>query len=248
MLAYLADIPLRLAYCRENPYQLLTDWVPDPEPYTTIKHQVQRDLDLVTTIGATVLNDKLCLNISKDTWPDVKLKLIPVGVNPAKRWILVHAGVSEEKRSFPPEGLIETAKLLIEECDIQILFTGAVNEKTLTDQLQTGTGDGSFSISGLFNVNEFISLINHSELLISVNSGPVHIAAAMQTPVVVLYAQTNPQHTPWKTPNRVLYYSIDEAQHSKNEIIKFVNDKLYRDKVELPTRPREIVKDSKGTY
>ena len=31
MICYLADIPLRLAHCRENPYHLLTDWVPDPE-------------------------------------------------------------------------------------------------------------------------------------------------------------------------------------------------------------------------
>jgi hypothetical protein len=42
MLAYLAGIPKRLAYCRENPYQLLTDWVPDQEPYTLIKHQVRQ--------------------------------------------------------------------------------------------------------------------------------------------------------------------------------------------------------------
>ena len=32
LLCYLADIPLRLAHCRENPYQLLTDWVAEPEP------------------------------------------------------------------------------------------------------------------------------------------------------------------------------------------------------------------------
>src|SRR5262249_56869722 len=32
LLCYLADIPRRLAHCRENPYQLLTDWVLDPQP------------------------------------------------------------------------------------------------------------------------------------------------------------------------------------------------------------------------
>src|SRR5215213_11198584 len=52
MLAYLAGIPLRLAYCRENPYELLTHWVPDKEPYSFIKHQVERDLALVNSIGA----------------------------------------------------------------------------------------------------------------------------------------------------------------------------------------------------
>jgi hypothetical protein len=61
MLAYLAGIPKRLAYCRENPYQLLTDWVPDQEPYTFIKHQVRRDLDLVAAVGAVTSNDQLQL-------------------------------------------------------------------------------------------------------------------------------------------------------------------------------------------
>ena len=52
-LCHLADIPLRLAYCRENPYKILTDWVPDPEPKKFIRHEVERQLDLVKTIGCT---------------------------------------------------------------------------------------------------------------------------------------------------------------------------------------------------
>src|SRR5215212_3410492 len=46
-LCYLADIPLRLAHCHENPYQLLTDWAPDPEPAQHVRHEVRRQLDLV---------------------------------------------------------------------------------------------------------------------------------------------------------------------------------------------------------
>ena len=57
LLAYMANIPLRLAYCRENPYALLTDWIPDKEPYSFIQHQVERDLNLVKQIGATT-NDE----------------------------------------------------------------------------------------------------------------------------------------------------------------------------------------------
>ena len=48
---HLARIPLRLAHCRENPYHLLTDWVPDPEPDAPIRHEVQRQLDLVASVG-----------------------------------------------------------------------------------------------------------------------------------------------------------------------------------------------------
>jgi hypothetical protein len=51
MLCYLADIPLRLAHCRENPYQLLTDWVRDPKPEHLVRHEVHRQLDLVESVG-----------------------------------------------------------------------------------------------------------------------------------------------------------------------------------------------------
>jgi ADP-heptose:LPS heptosyltransferase len=47
MLCYLADVPLRLAHCHENPYRLLTDWVPDPEPGFLVRHETRRQLDLV---------------------------------------------------------------------------------------------------------------------------------------------------------------------------------------------------------
>src|SRR5215213_5571620 len=58
-LCYLAGIPLRLAHCHENPYQLLTDWVPDPDPARGIRHEVQRQLDLVATVGCSTANQKL---------------------------------------------------------------------------------------------------------------------------------------------------------------------------------------------
>jgi ADP-heptose:LPS heptosyltransferase len=40
------------------------------------------------------------------------------------------------------------------------------------------------------------------------NSGPAHMAAAVGTPVVDLYALTNPQHTPWKVRSRVLFQDV----------------------------------------
>jgi ADP-heptose:LPS heptosyltransferase len=64
LLCFLADIPERLAYCRENPYHLLTKWIPDQEPYTLIRHQVERDLHLVASIGARTTDDRLRLTFS----------------------------------------------------------------------------------------------------------------------------------------------------------------------------------------
>jgi ADP-heptose:LPS heptosyltransferase len=62
MLVFLAGIPVRVSYCRENPYDLLTHWYPDQEPYSIIRHQVDRDMDLVRFMGAKG-NDRLRIRL-----------------------------------------------------------------------------------------------------------------------------------------------------------------------------------------
>src|SRR5205823_6810988 len=62
-LCYLAGIPLRLAHCRENPYQLLTDWVPEREPEQGVRHEVRRQLDLVARAGARAGDERLVLQV-----------------------------------------------------------------------------------------------------------------------------------------------------------------------------------------
>jgi ADP-heptose:LPS heptosyltransferase len=51
-------------------------------------------------------------------------------------------------------------------------------------------------------------LIDGARVLVANNSGPVHLAAALGTPVVDLYALTNPQHKPWRVPARVLSHDV----------------------------------------
>ena len=63
--------------------------------------------------------------------------------------------------------------------------------------------------SGQLNIGELGALIERAAVLIGNNSGPVHLASALGTPVVDLYALTNPQHTPWQTEHRVLFRDVD---------------------------------------
>jgi lipopolysaccharide heptosyltransferase II len=233
MVAYLAGIPRVLGYCRENPYYLLTDWVPDKEPYDYIKHQVRRDLDLVATVGAITDNENLHLTVDENLLDIVRLKLSDSGIDPNRLWLILHPCVSEKKRKYPIELWAEAGKNLINK-GYQLLLTGSAAEKNLTDELQNKIGPGSFSIAGLFKLDEFICLIKHAPLLISVNTGTTHIAAAVGTKVIVLYAQTNPQHTPWNVPNRVLEFPVETNLRSKNEVITYLNKTIYNAPAKMP--------------
>ncbi|WP_345948236.1 glycosyltransferase family 9 protein [Mucilaginibacter sp. PAMB04274] len=233
MLAYLAGIPLRLAYCRENPYQLLTNWVPDKEPYDIIRHQVRRDLDLVASVGAFTEDERLSLQLP-DLWPQVAQKLQQLGVDIQKPWLVMHPGVSEPKREYPQERWAEAAQKAVNELGYQVLFTGSGSEQAMAASIQGLAGVGTFNVAGQFKLSEFATLIAQAPVVVSVNTGTVHIAAATNTPTVVLYALTNPQHTPWMVPSQVLSYSVPPQAQSKNEVIMHVSRYLNNTITEMP--------------
>ncbi len=66
----------------------------------------------------------------------------------------------------------------------------------------------SVSLAGRLSLEELAALLELAPLLIANNTGPAHLAAAVGTPVVSLYALTNPQHTPWGVPSRVLSQDV----------------------------------------
>lgn len=225
MLAYMAGIPVRVAYTRENPYALLTTWLPDDEPYEQISHQVERDLNLVSVLGAHVADDRLIL-AQRDS--------APVESDGKPGCILLHPGVSEEKRKYPAELWIETGRLLRAKYGLPLLVSGAASEKALTDAIAEGIGVGARSLAGELSIGAFIALVRGARCVVSVNTSTIHIAAAVQTPVVVLYAQTNPQHTPWKSPCELLPFSVPARLQSRNTIIRYVSRRLYPDFTPYP--------------
>src|SRR6478609_3910457 len=234
MLAYMANIPLRLAYCRENPYDLLTDWIPDKEPYSGIKHQVKRDLHLVGNIGAETSDEHLTVQYNHNAYNSALRKLSSVGFDARKEFIIAHPGVSEEKRRYPTASWIKALRMIKDEADVQVLLTGSKSENELTQNIQYAVGENTFAVAELLSLEESIAVIANAVLVISVNTSTTHIASAFKIPLVVLYAQTNPQHIPWLTKSTVLQFSVPEMLRSKNEVIEFVNQSYYKKHIDYP--------------
>lgn len=220
MLCYMAGIPQVLGYCRENPYQLISSWVPDPEPLELVRHEVERQLALVKTIGIKAPKDThLSLQVPAASHASATKKLKTLGVNLARPWLIMHTAASEAKRCYDPKGYITAAQYLIPK-GWQIVLTGSSGESAYVHAVATGIGRGAVDASGKLSLEELCAAIAVAPILVSNNTGPVHIAAATGTPVVVLYAQTNPQHTPWQVPSRVLYFPVPATMRSKNRFLQ----------------------------
>lgn len=207
MLCYLADIPRRLAHCRENPYQLLTHWVRETEPEMCLRHEVRRQLDLVATVGACTDDERLSIVIPSQAHSYVDDLLAGV-IEERQPWVVVHPGATAASRRYPPEGFAAVARRLVQELGYEVVFTGTEPERELIDRIQAEMGVRSRSLVGALDLPGLAALLARASLLISNNTGTVHVAAAVGTPVVDLYALTNPQHTPWHVPHRVLFHDV----------------------------------------
>lgn len=207
-LCYLAGIPLRLAHCRENPYQLLTDWVKDPEPADGIRHEVRRHLDLLASVDLRPSSERLSLSVSDDSRRRVRDLLETRGVVAGRPLIVVHPGASAASRRYAPRKFAAAARRLALEDGAQIVLTGSAEEAPLLDEVQSHLGVPCVPFAGRLGLEELAALIEAASVVLVNNTGPAHMAAALGTPVVDLYALTNPQHTPWQTPSRVLFHDV----------------------------------------
>jgi len=206
-LCHLAGIPLRLAHCRENPYQLLTDWAPELEPECLVRHEVRRQLDLVKSAGCTTREERMRIRIPARSIERMQAALRELGLSGQQPWTLMHPGATAPSRRYPPESFAAVARSLAMG-GWRIIFTGVGGEQELVEGIRAACGGETHSLAGLLTLEETAALISLAPLLISNNTGPVHLAAAAGTPVVDLYALTNPQHTPWSVPCRVLSHDV----------------------------------------
>jgi lipopolysaccharide heptosyltransferase II len=207
LLCRLADIPLRLAHSRDKPYGLLTDWVPETEPEEGVRHEARRQLDLVAHVGAQTADERLSLAIPEAPRARARELEAREGLDAGADWLVLHPGATAPSRRYPPESFIEAAGRLSEKDGRRILVTGDAGERELAASIAAAV-PGATSVAGELDLPALCALIADAPLLIANNTGPVHIAAAVGTPVVDLYALTNPQHQPWKVPSLVLSHDV----------------------------------------
>lgn len=207
LLCRLAGIPRRAAHSRDKPYGLLTEWIPDPEPAIE-RHEVERQLALTRSLGFDSVDDRLRLRLPADAWRRADRLVAALGIAAESGWVLLHPGASAPSRRYPLDRYAQVVATLTRDCGRRVLVAGGADEVDAAAELVRQTGGAAVSVAGRLDLAAYAALTGRAGLFIGNNSGPAHIAAAMGTPSVILYALTNPQHTPWGVPARVLSHDV----------------------------------------
>ena len=164
-------------------------------------HEVERALSLVATLGHRLPHDDhggLAVAVPPDT--DIH---VPAGTD----LVVVHPGASVPARAWAPGRHRETVAALRAD-GWRVLVTGGASERDLTAFVADGIDD----LGGRTTLAELAVLLAHSAAVVTGNTGPAHLAAAVGTPVVSLYAPTVPpvRWRPWGVAH-VLLGELDIA-------------------------------------
>jgi heptosyltransferase II len=199
LLAWLAGIRRRYGYVTDGRALLLTDPVARPDRATLV-HQVHYYWDLLKPLGVSGAPAAPSLAVSVDETRAMNARLaeagvgqddLIVGVNPgstyggAKRWL--------------PERYAEAAqrvcgRIAQQGRPVSVVILGAKGEEELGRSVAARLTARSVVLSGRTNIRELMAATQRCTLLLTNDTGPMHIAAAFGVPVVAVFGPTD-----WKT-------------------------------------------------
>lgn len=129
----------------------------------------------------TKVEKEAALQLLKEYKIPKKHKII--GINPLAAY--------GDAKCWPPERYREYAERLSREKDVTILFFGDTSGVDTIKKICTGLGTSVINLAGLTTLRELIVLISLCDLFVTNDSGPMHIAAALKTPLIALFGSTN---------------------------------------------------------
>ena len=112
------------------------------------------------------------------------------------RWIAIQPGARWENKRWPVEYFAWLVRLLAKHLpDARFAILGAAEEKPLGEMILRAEPQRSLNLCGRISLPEMVEWLRLSELMITNDTGPMHVAAALGTPLVALFGPTEPRRT-----------------------------------------------------
>lgn len=177
---YLAGIPVRLGYARKWGF-LLTHKMPDKK-YIGDKHEIEYNLELVGLVGAKTQDKTLSLLID-DNLPEIEGR---------ENLVAIHPWTSDPIKQWPKEYFAELIERLIRDLHAKVIIVGGKEELEESARLFKDCGSALIDLTGRTTLRQLAVLLKECKLLISGDSGPVHLGVCVGTPVLAIFRNDIP--------------------------------------------------------
>jgi len=235
--AFLAGISVRCGYDRKWGF-LLNRKIKDTK-HLDNRHEVVCNLELVEllirgqALGERPLGDRHLgsLPASRQSVPDFSLCIPDTDkYRDLAEAIAIHPFTSDPVKQWPVERFIELAKRITQEMNVRVVLVGKTAEGD-TLQSRVSPSDRVINLINKTSLVELAQVLKQCKLLVTCDSGPMHLAAAVGTPVVALFrndlaGKTAKRWGPWGEGHTVIERSSLE-DISVEEVLEKV---LYNNK------------------
>jgi ADP-heptose:LPS heptosyltransferase len=217
LISFLAGIPLRVGYDRKRAF-LLNKKTPDLK-HLGKKHEVEYNLELAALAGAKTDDLSLCLPLKGEDSRQAGLT------------VALHPWSSDPSKLWPIENFRALASRLAG-LGRQVIIVGGKEEAQKSPVYFSGLGSGIVDLSGKTTLVELAALLKKCALLVSADSGPMHLACCVGTPVLALFrndiaGKTARRWGPWGKGHAVIERS-GLAQISAEEVLTKVKEMLAK--------------------
>ncbi|MDD3295971.1 MAG: glycosyltransferase family 9 protein [Candidatus Omnitrophica bacterium] len=205
MIVFLAGIPLRVGFNRKTGY-LLNKRIPHKKQQGK-KHEVEYTLDILRYIGVEVKDKVLYFPVIDKARKVVDKLFNSKGVDSGKKLLVIHPSASCPSKRWSQNNfsrLIRVLKAANHDLIIAVITSEAEKKfgKKLVEE------NDVVDLRGKLNLAELGALLERASLLISNDTGPVHIAAALKIPVISIFGRNDPGLSPlrWRPLGKNSYY------------------------------------------
>ncbi len=177
-------------------------------PRTPGLHTVDAQIETVLEWTRTTSDDRTFLAVNEEEKKAATQFLATIGISPDDYLVCIHPGCSSpnSERRWLPARYSELGDLLIEKHKAKIIFTGVQTDETEVETIRSGMKHGSVSLAGKTSLRSLMSILQRANFVIGPDTGTLHIACALHTPVVMLMGFADPLDTGPYDPRGVSRY------------------------------------------
>ena len=213
LVATLARVPVRAGYATQGRSALLTHRVAPP-PWRSERHEVFYYLNLVAELerklrGTSTVERRepdAGLSVTDARLREARLLLGGNGARPGRPLVAVCPGSTNSRaKRWPAERFAAVADMLVERVGAEVVLVGAREESGISEEVASHMRARPVVLTGKTDLAQTAAVLKASDLLVTNDTGPAHVAAAVGCPVVVIFGPTNPATTrPFSTSAEVV--------------------------------------------
>lgn len=188
LVAFFARIPRRVGFNRKLPF-LLTDRIEHTKQMGQ-KHELEYNLDLLDYLGIQAQDKSLFMPIRQDSEEYINNLFRREGLKDTDKLLAIHPAASCISKIWPQERFAEVALKLALKYGFKIVIVAGSKDMSRAENVAKKINQRVYNFAGKISVSQLASLLKRCKLLISNDSGPVHIASAVDTPVISIFGRS----------------------------------------------------------